>query len=189
MVLPLPIEIEILEHLRGLNPLPDVPEKVVQSLLVQEAYELALTYKTRFNAAVRRLGARLGVDSYPRPTPGIKSFDRTMQKARDGIVPLDLLAGKFVVESLEQAYFVAGQIPSHFRVVAFKDRHLKPQKSGYRDLQFIVGIGYGKLPKLLVEVKVILRSMDEISETEHRLYEYRRSLDALAEKRPLTPIE
>jgi hypothetical protein len=184
-----PLEAQILEFLRGKTALPNVPEKISQSLSVQESYVLAKRYKTRFNALIERVGLKIGATGFPRPSPGIKSLERTLEKARDGIVPLDLLGGKFVVDSLEQAYFVAGQIPKHFQVIGFKDRHFKPQKSGYRDLQFIVAIRYDNSPSLLVEVKVILRSIDEVSETEHRLYEYRRSLDALAESRPLTPTE
>jgi hypothetical protein len=161
----------------------------VQFLSVESAYTLAENYKVPFNAFVRRIGVTYGIVGLPRPTPGIKSLERTLEKAQDGIVPLDLLGGKFVVASLEQAYFVAGQIPNHFQVVAFKDRHLKPQKSGYRDLQFIVSISYRNSPNLLVEVKVILRSIDQVSETEHRLYEYRRTLEAMATTRTLTRTE
>lgn len=184
-----PSETAILESLLAQTALPELPEKIVESRPVEECYKLAQTYKNRFNASIQRVGTKMGVPGYPRPTPGIKSLERTMEKARHGIVPLDLLGGKFVVDSLEQAYFVAGEIPKYFRVVAFKDRHLKPQKSGYRDLQFVVAVNYSQLADLLVEVKVILKTIDQVSESEHLLYEYRRSMDALAESRPLSMNE
>jgi hypothetical protein len=72
--------------------------------------------------------------------------------------------------------FCAGRIPDLFEVVGFKDRIGKPQRSGYRDLQFQVSIkGH------IAEVKVVHARMDELDDTEHRIYEIIRSLEAKGE--------
>ena len=87
------------------------------------------------------------------------------------------MAAKVVVGSLNKLYEVADSVAAHFDVVAYKDRVLVPQKSGYRDVQFIVAVAGAGQPHY-AELKVMHTMYDELDVYEHRLYEIRRGLEA-----------
>jgi hypothetical protein len=116
--------------------------------------------------------------SQTRPN-GVKSLERIVEKylySQNALqVPLDMLAGKIVVTSLWNLYDVALHVAQVFPVVGYRDRVVRPQASGYRDLQFILNVdGH------YAELKVMHRFIDELDAYEHRLYEIRRSLKARA---------
>jgi len=110
-------------------------------------------------------------------------LDRIVEKySVDLRLPLDILAGKVVVDSLWDLYDVASKLPESFQVVGYRDRVVRPQNSGYRDLQFTVEMGGH-----YAELKVMHRFIDELDEHEHRLYEIRRGLEAKRESRLFAP--
>lgn len=146
------------------------------------AYAAARARVEDFRLQVERLGAALRVQASPRPS-GVKRLERLVEKYTVSLtLPLDLLGCKVVVGSLRQQYEVADQLESFFTVVSYKDRILEPQKSGYRDLQFIVSVPGTGLPHY-AEVKVMHRVFDELDEHEHKLYEIRRGLEAQQKER------
>ncbi|MFC6662798.1 hypothetical protein [Deinococcus multiflagellatus] len=91
-------------------------------------------------------------------------------------MPLDILGGKYVFGQLAPLYAAAARVHEGFDVLAFQDRFLKPQASGYRDLQFVVSVqGHA------AEIKFCHAAFDELDAYEHRLYEMRRVLERKAE--------
>lgn len=118
---------------------------------------------------------------------GIKSLERCVEKIYGTqLIPMDLLAGKIIFENLTDLYHAAQQIEHRFMVVAFRDRFAEPQRSGYRDLQFIVELEGG----LCAELKIMLRELDSLDAFEHRIYEVVRTLHNLRQgKVPLTVVE
>lgn len=141
-------------------------------------YAAARNRAPAFREAVRAFGARRGVQADTRPGD-VKRLDRIVEKYSVSLEqPLDLLGGKVVVGSLRHLYEVAFTVPEHFEVVAYRDRVLRPQKSGYRDLQFVVALGGTGGPPHYAELKVLHTLFDQMDGFEHRLYEIRRGLEA-----------
>ena len=142
-----------------------------------ELYAAAKKYAGAFQQQVEAFGVQVGFPAFSRPG-NVKSLDRTVEKYQgaDRVLPLDMLAGKVVVPSLRDLYCVALQMGSAFEVVAYRDRVLRPQKSGYRDLHFVVNI-HGHY----AELKIMHAFFDQVDAYEHRLYEIRRGLEVQAQ--------
>lgn len=137
-----------------------------------QARHLAEGFSARLHAAQWPKTATPGT----RPN-GVKSLERIVEKYlysnRALFVPLDMLAGKLLVGSLWDMYDVASRVAAVFPVVGYRDRVMRPQAGGYRDLQFVVDVGGH-----YAELKVMHRLIDELDGFEHRLYEIRRGLRA-----------
>lgn len=141
-------------------------------------YAAARNRADSFREAVWAFGARQGVQANTRPGD-VKRLERIVEKYSVSLeLPLDLLGGKVVVGSLRQLYEVAFAVPEHFEVVGYCDRTLVPQRSGYRDLQFVVAVGSGGEQPHYAELKVLHTLFDQMDGFEHHLYEIRRSLEA-----------
>ncbi len=142
-----------------------------------ELYAAAKKYAGAFQQQVEAFGAEVGFPAFSRPG-NVKSLDRTVEKYQgtDRILPLDMLAGKVVTPTLQQLYRVALNVGEAFEVVGYRDRMRRPQKSGYRDLHFIVNMqGH------YAELKIMHTFFDQVDAYEHRLYEIRRGLEARAQ--------
>lgn len=147
------------------------------------AYAAARARAGEFRATVEAFGARLRATATTRPGD-VKSLERLVEKYTTSLsgFPLDVLAAKVVVSSLTQLYEVADSVAAHFEVVAYRDRILSPQKSGYRDVQFVVAVhGHGLAH--YAELKIMHTLFDELDAYEHRLYEIRRGLEARQKER------
>lgn len=143
---------------------------------LQDAYAQAQDLSNEFLSQLTLFGTLSGARATPRPN-GIKSWARTEEKGNlFGLVPLDILGGKYVFGQLAPLYAAAARVHESFDVLAFQDRFLKPQASGYRDLQFVVSVqGHA------AEIKFCHAAFDELDAYEHRLYEMRRVLERKAE--------
>ena len=142
-----------------------------------ELYAAAKKYAGSFQQQLERFGQSAGYPAHSRPG-GVKSLDRIVEKYQgdNRSLPLDMLAGKVVVPTLTALYAVAARVGESFEVVAYRDRLLRPQKSGYRDLHFIVNV-HGHY----AELKIMHQFFDSVDGYEHRLYEIRRSLEIRAQ--------
>ena len=142
-----------------------------------ELYAAAKKYAGAFQQQVEAFGVQVGFPAFSRPG-NVKSLDRTVEKYQgaDRVLPLDMLAGKVVVPSLSDLYGAALLVGSAFEVVAYRDRMRRPQKSGYRDLHFVLNI-HGHY----AELKIMHAFFDQVDAYEHRLYEIRRGLEAQAQ--------
>ena len=142
-----------------------------------ELYAAAKKYAGAFQQQIDDFGALVGFPAQSRPG-NVKSLDRIVEKYQgtDRVLPLDMLAGKVVVPNLQGLYRVAARVGEAFEVVAYRDRVLRPQKSGYRDLHFIVNIlGH------YAELKAMHTFFDQVDAYENRLYGIRRSLELRAQ--------
>lgn len=147
-----------------------------------KAYAAAKSRAEDFRQTVETFGARLHVEATTRPGE-VKGLERVVEKYTTSLaLPLDLLGAKVVVGSLSKLYEVADSVAEHFEVVAYKDRVLSPQKSGYRDLQFVVAVAGTGAPHY-AELKIMHAMYDELDAYEHRLYEIRRGLEAKQKER------
>jgi len=142
-----------------------------------ELYAAAKKYAGAFQQQVEDFGVLVGFPAQSRPG-NVKSLDRIVEKYQgtDRVLPLDMLAGKVVVPTLQDLYRVAARVGEAFEVVAYRDRVLHPQKSGYRDLHFIVNTS-GHYS----ELKIMHAFFDQVDAYEHRLYELRRGLELRAQ--------
>jgi hypothetical protein len=156
---------------------PDSAEVDQKSGDLVIVYYHAVSRSTLFEQRVRAFAQSVGCEAHLRPN-GIKSSDRSFEKVYESHrTPLDLLAGKIIFENLPDLYRAAQQIEqglAGFEVAAFRDRFVKCQKSGYRDIQFSVKVE----GDLLGELKFVLRDLDALDAFEHKIYEIIRTLEA-----------
>lgn len=157
------------------------------------AYTRARTLADTFRARLAAARWPQGAQAQTRPG-GVKQLDRMVEKylysKKALVVPLDMLGAKVVVNSLWAMYDVAAYVQQVFPVVGYRDRVVRPQASGYRDLQFIVNVG-GEHGPHHAELKVMHRMIDELDGYEHKIYEIRRELQAqeTERQRHLSPQE
>ncbi|HEX2316175.1 MAG TPA: hypothetical protein VHJ17_20705 [Thermomonospora sp.] len=104
----------------------------------------------------------------------------------------DLLGAKIQFSTVDGLYRALGDIQQiaarhGVEIVSVKDRMQNPQASGYRDVQMTVRMPNGHIG----ELRLHLRSIDDVASYEHALYEVRRDLPMTAadQNRPLTPEE
>ena len=146
-----------------------------------KAHAEARTHLAEFSARLQQLSEQTGTPHQQRPG-GVKGLERYVEKYLEyDVVPLDILAAKLVFPTLLAVYRAAEQLAAVFSVVAFRDRFLNPQKSGYRDLQVVVDLGGH-----LAEVKLCHQLFDDLDVHEHKLFEMRRTLEA---RSPLSETE
>lgn len=142
---------------------------------IVETYERARRLAAGFASSLRECEERLNVQSRLRPGD-VKDANRTIEKMSGGRrdVPLDLLGGTLICSSLTQAYAVAEDVTATFTVVSFRDRHVVPVPSGYRDLQFSVKLE----GEHIAELKILHRMLADLDQYEHRIFEVQRSIEA-----------
>ena len=146
-----------------------------------KAHAEARTHLAEFSARLQRLSEQTGTAHQQRPG-GVKGLERYVEKYLEyDVVPLDILAAKLVFPTLLAVYRAAEQLGAVFSVVAFRDRFLKPRRSGYRDLQVVIDLGGH-----LAEVKLCHHLFDDLDVHEHKLFELRCTLEA---RSPLSEIE
>jgi hypothetical protein len=148
------------------------PDSIMQIGSLSHAYATAKRLEPVFRETVRNCASNLGLLWACRPNSGIKNPDRILEKAVRDVIPLDMLGGKLIVNSLQMAYEVAVLLEQFFEIVAFKDRFVSPQRSGYRDLQFIVAIE----KQHYAELKIVHQELDGFDAIEHDIYEIVRKL-------------
>ncbi|MEV4143323.1 toxin glutamine deamidase domain-containing protein [Amycolatopsis sp. NPDC049691] len=114
--------------------------------------------------------------------PGPKSEGRAMDKINtnyngDASLLVDLAGAMIQFERVQDAYAALAQIADHpdLEIVDFDDRFANPAPAGYRDLQMSV-----RIDGHVAELRLHLKSLDDVSAYEHSLYEVRRDLKALA---------
>ena len=141
--------------------------------------------------AIRELGGE------PHLRPGEKDRVRALDKIMgdyggDASRLNDLLGAKIQFDTVADLYRALADIQTiaarhGVEVVSFKDRLQKPVPSGYRDAQLTVRMPNGHIG----ELRLHLRSIDEVAAYEHSLYEARRDLPNAAEEqnRPMTREE
>lgn len=106
----------------------------------------------------------------------------------------DLVGSIVQYRTVDQAYQGLAKVleesrrpGSKIQVVDFSDRFLDPQKSGYRDLQMNVKLDLGDGQYHVAELRLHVKSIDDVADYEHALYEVRRDFQAVAnedESRP-----
>ncbi|GGR27274.1 hypothetical protein [Deinococcus ruber] len=153
---------------------PQDPEGIRQPQVDPlKAHAEARAHLDEFTGLLQTFGQHTGTAFQQRPS-GVKHLDRYVEKYLDyDLVPLDILAAKFVFPTLRGLYEAAIQLDSVFQVEGFRDRFVRPRQSGYRDLQFVVS-----LSGHLAEVKLCHQLFDDLDAHEHTLYELRRRLEA-----------
>ncbi|MES9539352.1 ADP-ribosyltransferase [Actinomadura sp. NPDC000600] len=137
----------------------------------------------------------MGAD--PKLRPGDKDRTRALDKIMGDYVGdasrlNDLLGARIQFRSVDGLYRALGDIEriagKHgVEIVSVKDRMQSPVPSGYRDVQLTIRMPNGHIG----ELRLHLRSIDDVASYEHSLYEVRRDLPNVAEaqNRTVTPEE
>jgi hypothetical protein len=164
-----------LDYYQIVKTITELSTNEIPSTDVGTAYMDAKANVEVFRTAMSKLAKGLKCQHFCRPGVGIKNPDRILEKySKSGVIPTDILGAKLIVSSLQQMYFLAKQIPRHYPVLQFKDRIVEPQRTGYRDLQFV--INFKGSP---VELKICHQIFDEIDSVEHKVYEITRSFQGI----------
>lgn len=116
-----------------------------------------------------------GCDFGIRPN-GVKSISRIYQKFHEKSdeerIPIDILGCKLIANSLDEMYQISEKVFDNFDVRAYRDRIIQPQVSGYRDLQFVIGISGHPC-----ELKIVHNLLNQLDKYEHKIYELARSIE------------
>lgn len=147
------------------------PEQPYTDLV--QAYDAAKMLAPKFYQALEKFGKDHDVIVRGRPSQ-LKDGNRLLEKA--GIlqkIPLDILGGTIICNTLVDMYFIMDYIDHAFKIVSFRDRLIKPVPSGYRDIQLII-----EYESHLIELKIAHRWFQEIDKYEHKTYEIQRSIEA-----------
>ncbi|MEV4846783.1 toxin glutamine deamidase domain-containing protein [Micromonospora matsumotoense] len=116
-------------------------------------------------------------------------LDKLVEYENDASKLKDLAAAKVEFRHLDDVYQALEDLASRSSIVVLniKDRFLRPQFSGYRDILLSLRMSNGHI----AELRLHLAAVDGVAEWEHSLYEVRRDIEAMAEAvgRPLTPRE
>jgi hypothetical protein len=156
------------------------PDEPIQTGDIGNAYITASGLTTKFNDLVQKCATEIGCGHRCRPGEGVKDPKRILSKfAKTGIIPLDMLAGTLIADSVRSCYEIASCLHAHFEIGGFTDRMIQPKASGYRDLQFQV-----KIENHIAELKILHHEMAMVDAVEHHVYEVARFLDARA-----SPVE
>ncbi|MGW4497193.1 toxin glutamine deamidase domain-containing protein [Micromonospora sp. NPDC004336] len=157
---------------------------------LEHLYREAIVAQRELNELAIRMAGRQGVASWrDKPKDRQRVLDKLVEYQNDVSSLKDLAAARIQFRRLDDLYrglWRIGQEPG-IDVLVKKDRFLKPQLSGYRDVLLSLRMSNGHV----AELRLQLAAMDEVAEWEHALYEVRRDLEAMAESqdRSLTTSE
>ena len=118
---------------------------------------------------------------------GLKSEERALQKINsdyfgDASKLVDIAGSKVVYETIDDLYKALKNFDYEFEILKIKDRIQKPIISGYRDILMNIKMKNGHI----VEFRLHLKEMDEAAVKGHKIYQQRRSLEAISTQRKLT---
>lgn len=127
---------------------------------------------------------------------GLKGRERALEKINsDYINPetkipeanrlVDIAGSKIIYNSLKDLYSALEKFSSEYKILKIKDRIQKPLTSGYRDILMNIEMKNGHI----VEFRLHLKDIDKAAESGHKLYQERRSLEAISTHRELTVPE
>jgi ppGpp synthetase/RelA/SpoT-type nucleotidyltranferase len=167
-----------------------------QAECVDRLREQAPQAQERLNQVVSDIAAGNGGEASWRPQ--VKDRVRALAKVReyvekfddgDAAMLVDVVGAKIRFNSVDELYHALDALKSDPRleIVRIKDRVAQATESGNRSILMNVRLADGQV----AELKFGLKSFEAPASAEHPLYEVRRDLDsiALAEQRPLTPVE
>ncbi|WP_433390248.1 toxin glutamine deamidase domain-containing protein [Micromonospora sp. KLBMP9576] len=142
------------------------------------------------NELAGRLADGRGTASWRKEPKGYQRvLDKISEYENDVSSLKDLAGARIQFDRLDDLYGCLAAIGHNpgVEVLAKKDRFLRPQLSGYRDVLLSLRMSNGHV----AELRLQLIALDEVAEWEHALYEVRRDLEAMAESqgRSLTPRE
>lgn len=158
---------------------------------LDQIYREAAAADVELKQLTEEIAAQTGGEAGFRPG-GLKGRDRAQQKIDsdyegDASQLVDVAGAKLVFDTVDDLYKALDLIRDRGLIIRFKDRFVKPQRSGYRDILMNVELSNGHV----AELRLHLRSIDDAAKHEHLLYQERRTIEAEAEteNRPLTPEE
>lgn len=164
-------------------------------VVIQNTNNLSKLYQTAKNAnkelkeVTEAFAAKTNGKAGYRPLTennGLKSKQRTLEKIEGeyrGKVEkvLDIAGSKVIYNSVEDLYNALNKFANEFDIVKFKDRIQNPLPNGYRDILMNIKMKNGHI----VEFRLHLKEMDEAAKVGHKIYEQRRTLEAIGKKREL----
>ena len=159
---------------------------------LDDLYAQAAVAKTELDALTNQLAKETGGGAETRPKDtngGLKSRDRALEKINgdykgDASQLIDIAGSKIIYENLNQLYVGLKYIGSKVEIVRIKDRYVKPQESGFRDILINLKMANGHY----VELRLTVPEMEAADVPGHLLYEKVRTIEANAktENRELT---
>ncbi|GAB3170935.1 RelA/SpoT family protein [Micromonospora palomenae] len=157
---------------------------------VDHLWAEAVPAQVELNELARALTGENGIPGWrTKPKGHERILDKLIEYDNDASDLKDLAAAKIEFQTLDEIYSALARLTHmpQVTILNIKDRFRRPQGSGYRDVLLNLRMSNGHV----AELRLHLAAVDRVAKWEHVLYEVRRDLDAiaLAENRPLTPVE
>lgn len=118
-----------------------------------------------------------------------RAEDKVREYNNDASLLTDLAAAKVEFDNLDDVYAALKRLSEDrgVEIIRCVDRFVRPQQSGYRDIQMLLRMSTGHV----AEFRLHLAALDRVAEWEHALFEVRRDLKAVAEEeaRPMSAKE
>lgn len=124
---------------------------------------------------------------------GLKGRERALEKINSDYVNpvtkepeanllVDIAGSKIVYDKLSNLYKALEKVNKEYKILRIKDRIQTPVDSGYRDILMNLEMKNGHI----VEFRLHLKEIDEVAANRgHKLYQQRRTLDAISTQRDL----
>ncbi|MGN9808093.1 toxin glutamine deamidase domain-containing protein [Micromonospora sp. BQ11] len=165
-------------------------DDLYRSEYVRTLYVAAVEAQQQLNHIARKLAGERGKPGWRvKPKDRDRVGDKLLEYDDDASRLKDLAAAKVEFLRMDDVYRALLELDGErdVVVVGIKDRFLKPQKSGYRDVLLNLELANGHIG----ELRLHLAGVEEVARWEHALYQVRRDLDSLAggQDRPLSSGE
>jgi len=167
---------------------------------LDELYNAAKTANKELGQTTKKFARETGGKPGLRPKEinnGLKGRERALEKINsDYLNPetkipevsrlVDIAGSKIVYDKVKDLYFALEKFSKEYKILKIKDRIQAPLDSGYRDILMNIEMRNGHI----VEFRLHLKVIDEIAANGgHKLYQQRRTLDAISETRDLNQQE
>lgn len=151
---------------------------------VDGIYADAAAAQTKLSSLAEEIAGSTGGTAVSRPGPKDRARvnEKLNEYGNDASRLVDLAGSKVVYRTLEDLYKGLFSVRSKLggNIVKFKDRFIKPESSGYRDVLMSVRIEIGPGKSHVAELRLHLESIDAFAGLEHATYEVKRSLQDMA---------
>lgn len=133
------------------------------------------TFKGKLQTVADKFKVQLDTEKVLKETSEI--VRKANEEGRDISQAWDIMRGRWIVDTEEQAYAIAKYVDENYNVHYFTDNFLKSKSSGYRSLHY-----YIKIDGKIAEVQIVPRTMFEANDETHIILEALRNPNLMPDK-------
>ncbi|MDX2305509.1 MAG: DUF4157 domain-containing protein, partial [Microscillaceae bacterium] len=169
------------------SPVQNIDKSKPLDRQVDQLYDQAKVADGELKSITKNITAETGGEPGFRPEKingGLKGRERALEKINkdyggDASQLIDIAGAQIVFTKIDELYKALKKISQKATIVKFKDKIVSPYDSGYGDIKISLRMSNGHV----VELKLLMKNIEEISSREHALY------DKIRSGIKLTPVE